>query len=417
MEPLTGITLLVFTGVLLTTLSLRHRWMTTFLWTAFTLRALLMIVNCYMYNLPDSQADARTFQEVAQEWALQQTVPPFPFDDTSYTISWVIALMYRLLGMDILAAHALSVLMGTLAVALGSLLSLRIWNDVRLAQRAGWWLTLFPTLNLYSALTMREAYIWFFFTITLLGVVQWVRRITVASILMVVIGIVGATLYHGAMVVVGIVFLGLLALHQAVRLFRLLLGNRVDPRAALVMAAALAGVIYVPASGMSLPKIGSVYEALAAETLVTSATYAFRGDAAYPAWILPQTPTDVWLKLPLRMIYFLFSPFPWDIRSSHHIIGLLDGFLYLYLAFMIWRGRHAIYKNLVARWILAIVFGVILTFALGVGNFGTGIRHRAKVAVPVVVLAMAGFAASCKKHNRYPQRTIKTAGDAIHEAG
>ncbi len=417
MEPLTGITLLVFTGVLLTIVSLRHRWMTTFLWTAFMLRSILMIVNCYVYNLPDSQADAHTFQEVAREWALQQAVPLFPLDDTSYTISWVIALMYRLLGMDILAAHALSVLMGTLAVALGSLLSLRIWNDVRLAQRAGWWLTLFPTLNLYSALTMREAYTWFFFTIMLLGVAQGVRRITAVSVLMVAVGVVGATLYHGAMAVVGIVFLGLLALHQAVRLFRLLLGNRVDPHTLLVMAAALAVVIYVLASGMSLPKIGSVYEAMAAETLLTSATYAFRGDAAYPEWILPQTPVDIWLKLPLRMIYFLFSPFPWDIRSSHHIIGLFDGVLYLYLTLLIWRGRYAIFKNLVARWILGIVLVVILTFAMGVGNFGTGIRHRAKVAVPVIALAMAGFAASCKKHGRYPKRTIKTAGDAIHEPG
>lgn len=417
MEPLTGITLLIFTGILLTILALRHRWMATFLWTAFALRAFLTIVNCYVYNLPDSQADARTFQEVAQEWAQQQTVPPFPFDDTSYTISWVIALVYRLLGIDILAAHALSVLMGTLTVALGSLLSLQLWNDVRLAQRAGWWLTLFPTLNLYSALTMREAYTWFFFTVMLLGVVQWVRRTTAVSVLMVAVGVVGATLYHGAMIVAGIAFLGLLVLHQSARLFRLLLYSRVDPKAALVMAPALVVVVYVLVSGVSLPKIGSVHEAIAAETLLTSATYAFRGDAAYPEWILPQTPADIWFKLPLRVIYFLFSPFPWDIRSNHHIVGLLDGILYLYFALLIWRGRYAIFKNLAARWVLGIVLVVILTFAMGVGNFGTGIRHRAKVAVPVIVLAMAGFVTSYKKHSRYPNSVVQTTGNAIPKAG
>ena len=34
-------------------------------------------------------------------------------------------------------------------------------------------LSIIPTLILYSCLTMREAYIWFFFLVALLGILNW----------------------------------------------------------------------------------------------------------------------------------------------------------------------------------------------------------------------------------------------------
>ncbi|MEN3001832.1 MAG: hypothetical protein ABDI19_08335 [Armatimonadota bacterium] len=393
MEPLAGITLLVLTGLMVKIVTFQYRWMTIFLWVAFAFRASLAIINCYVYALPDSQADALSFQQFAQEWARYPTMPPLP-EDTSYFISWVIALLYRITGIDTLAAHALSVMAGTLTVALGSLIAFHLWKDECLARRAGWWLAMFPTLNLYSALTMREAYIWFFFSIALLGVIQWVHRPNLLALLLIVVGVTATTLYHGAMVIVGLAFLGILVFSHTILTLRLLLRNRLNLTAGFVLVVALAGLLYVFTADLSLPKIGSIYETVSAEMLIASAAYAFSGDASYPQWLLPQAPADIMLKLPVRVIYFLFSPFLWDVRSAHHTIGLLDAVLYIYFAWLFWRGRHRILNNTAAQWVTVIVATVIVTFALGTGNFGTGIRHRAKVVVPVIALSMGGIVAN-----------------------
>lgn len=348
-----------------------------------------MLVNQYVVPLPDSQADALTFQQVAREWAQQPHIPPFP-SDVSYTISWVISILYRLVGVDVLLAHALSVLLGTLTVVLGSLLTLQLWGSRHLAQRAGWVLALFPTLLLYSALTMREAYIWFFLSLTLLGVALSARSGSLTRVLLVLTGVVGATLYHGAMIVAGLTFAIMLMFSRILRTIQLLLRARLELRALLILSIALFVLVFTIALRLPLPKIGPLLEVVSAETLTAASMYAFRGGAAYPEWLLPATPAEVVTKLPARVVYFLFSPFLWDVRSAHQAVGLLDSILYIYLAWLCWRGRHRIWKNAAARWIAGITAALIVTFALGVGNFGTGIRHRAKVVVPLVALSVAG---------------------------
>ena len=44
----------------------------------------------------------------------------------------------------------------------------------------------------------------------------------------------------------------------------------------------------------------------------------YTGDAAYPSWLIAETPMQfLWLFVP-KLLYFLFSPFPWDISKSSH---------------------------------------------------------------------------------------------------
>ena len=60
------------------------------------------------------------------------------------------------------------------SVYLGWLLIKKVWNQ-RVANKAGWFLALFPTLILYSCLILREAYVVFFLLIALNGIVDWTR--------------------------------------------------------------------------------------------------------------------------------------------------------------------------------------------------------------------------------------------------
>ena len=57
------------------------------------------------------------------------------------------------------------------------------------------------------------------------------------------------------------------------------------------------------------------------------------GDASWPKWTVISTTSDLIYKIPVRAAYFVFGPFPWDINKNKHIIGMLDAFLYIYLAF------------------------------------------------------------------------------------
>ena len=74
-------------------------------------------------------------------------------------------------------------------------------------------------------------------------------------------------------------------------------------------------------------------------------------------------------------------------KESKHLIGMFDGFLYMYLVFLILRNLKVIWRDRALRIILLILLSYIFVFGVGVGNFGTGLRHRSKFVVMFILLA------------------------------
>jgi len=98
-------------------------------------------------------------------------------------------------------------------------------------------------------------------------------------------------------------------------------------------------------------------------------------------------PYEMFYKVPLRAVYFVFAPFPWDISKTRHLIPLFDSILYIYLTYLILQNRKVIWRDPALRVILIILISYILVFSIGVGNFGTGLRHRSKFVVMFILLA------------------------------
>ena len=88
--------------------------------------------------------------------------------------------------------------------------------------------------------------------------------------------------------------------------------------------------------------------------------------------------TDFFPKILIRIIYFLYSPFPWDVKRTVHLIGLVDVILVIYLTFCIWEFRMQIWQRPETRFLLLILLTFIFIYGVGSSNFGTSIRHKSK---------------------------------------
>ena len=142
---------------------------------------------------------------------------------------------------------------------------------------------------------------------------------------------------------------------------------------------------------IDVPYLGSFKSTTSIENLSYKTVLNTHGDASWPKWTVISTTSDLIYKIPIRAAYFVFGPFPWDINKNKHIIGMLDAFLYIYLAFLIISNFKFIWKDPALRIILLILLSYILVFAVGVGNFGTSIRHRSKFVVMFILLAAHGL--------------------------
>ena len=85
-----------------------------------------------------------------------------------------------------------------------------------------------------------------------------------------------------------------------------------------------------------------------------------------------------------RIVFFLFSPFPWQWRGVADIIAFFfSGLYYMYISV---RGlrylmmRDAPNKTMVLK-LLIIITCAVFVFAWGVSNTGTAARHRDKLVV------------------------------------
>jgi 4-amino-4-deoxy-L-arabinose transferase-like glycosyltransferase len=252
--------------------------------------------------LPDSGVDAISFERLAWEWAqggFFEALGDFP-GPSSYFISWALAVLYSVTDRSPLMAQSVSLLFGMGTVFMGWLLARKLWGD-RAANKAGWVLALFPTLILYSALTMREAYVCFFLLVALYSVTTWAREGGFKPVLLAMFGFVGATFFHGGMVVGALIFLILVFLNALNRSLRAMLHSRLHFLSAILrIMATLAAGLFVSGS-FSLPKLGTFETAIDQERLLIITEATTRGSdgeegAFYPAWTVPDTPLELLYK-------------------------------------------------------------------------------------------------------------------------
>jgi hypothetical protein len=234
---------------------------------------------------------------------------------------------------------------------------------------------------------LREIYICFFLLLALCGVVDWVKTDRFRSIIFAFIGFIGATLLHGAMFVGAIAFIIIIVLKNLKKFFKLLKNNRINLKNLSYLILFLFFFVLYLSNKIEIQYLGDFEKSTNIEFLLEKTNFAFAGDASWPEWTKAKTPIELFYKAPIRSIYFLFSPFPWDLTKIRHLLGFFDGIIYMYLSFLIIRNIKSIWRDPATRIILIILLFYIIVFGFGVGNFGTGIRHRTKFSFIFIILA------------------------------
>ena len=107
--------------------------------------------------------------------------------------------------------------------------------------------------------------------------------------------------------------------------------------------------------------------------------------------------------VPLKLIYFVFSPMPYDIRGIGDLTAILiDSSFYYFLIFKIFRSRKLIidtYFRIFPKIFFILFLIVSLGFALGTENTGTAMRHRAKI-FPALLMVVV-FIESIKQNKNF----------------
>ena len=367
-------------------IAIKFKSISIIIFVALIFRLFIMLIGHYFINLPDSTNDAQGFEWYAWEMSkggFIHSIQSFPGFDSSFYI-WFMSIPYSIFGRSILMIQSIGLCFGIGIVFFGWLIAKKIWNE-RIAIKVGWVLALFPSLALYSVLPLREVYNSFFLLVAVFGIISWTRTYSFKSIIVTVSGFIGAGLFHGALLIGGIVFFIILGLHGFKNFFRSFLNNKIKLSNLVIIVFSLSIIIAYFGSNLKIPYMGT-FGSLSMAKLQNNINVRMKGEASYDEWAKINSPIEMIYKVPVRAVYFLFSPFSWQVKKTSHLFGVLDGFLYLILVYLIFLNRKAIWKDPALRIILIILTCYIIMFSIGVSNFGSAVRHRTKFVVELILL-------------------------------
>jgi len=347
---------------------------------AFVVRLVLLLINKYLFILPQGGGDAIVFEKTIYNLSISD----YQIDYYKYLSSGVrfyellMSPIYIIFGRQPLILGLVMVLQGVYLVKLTYKATLYLWQNYEIARKAAWATTFFPLLMVESALILRELPIMVFLMLGIISFIKYWKYKKRTGIFGFIIYTFIASLFHSGVLFMLVGFLFFINFNSKS-------SNFITKVFSIFL---VAGTLYfMNQTGIGTNKIGGSFDK-SLELLQKREQYDVHGGSHYPEWMRLSGGISDFIKIPVRYVTFIFSPMiPWLVRSIWHTVGLIDAFLYLLLFYLIIKYRKIFRYNETAKAIFIMVLFTALVYSLGVTNVGTAIRHRAKLAPILIVLA------------------------------
>ena len=379
---------LVFVALITFYFSKKYKSLATVLYVALAFRLITIFLGNYLIILPDSWGDATEFERKAWEWSQNgffEVFNEYPSERKSFHISWILAFFYSLTDRSVIMGQSINLIFGMGSLLLGSRLANLIWNE-KVSIKVGWIIALYPTLILYSCLILRESFIWFFLLVALYGISSSVKYGGFKSFSLIFIGFFGASFFHGGMLIGALVFLIIsmnIYFFKSMKKIRYFKINKKNFLLLIIFGI----LIFIFLTNIDkMPKLAALKNFLDYEQVLVEISNRNIGNANFPEWTVPNNLFELIYKTPIRLIYFMFSPFPWDVSKSSHLIGMFDGLFHLILLILLIKNFRFIMSENNLKFIFLILVTYLIVYGVATGNFGTGIRHRTKFIIVLILL-------------------------------
>lgn len=349
--------------------------------------------------LPNSGADSEAFFA----WAIEVSKDPSLVFEEIYggMYSKVLGLLFwltgplRVLGQYTNALLGLSIVL--LLRAVMDWLPLEHASYVRMLAIAA----LLPNTLIISAIFLRESMIAFLIAASGYFFLRWFRGGSPLYTLLVAGAVLVASTFHAGVIAVGLGYM------VVVLFYRRDVGRFGLSLRSLLYLALFALIVYFIVAKYPDLFLGK-FEQFDSEADLLTSTNRRGGGSQYLTGLTVTSYVDMIRYGPLRAVYFLASPMPWDWRDFTDMFTFVaDSLFYLGAPiYFVFRRRALDRQERVLGYSLLLLIVISsLIFGAGVSNAGTAVRHRFKLSA--IFMMLAAVASTEKMSGAYalPLRT------------
>jgi Dolichyl-phosphate-mannose-protein mannosyltransferase len=245
--------------------------------------------------------------------------------------------------------------------------------------------TLFPSVMLWSTLLIRDSMVILVMLLLITGVMELRKRFTVVRLAVFLLLLMAlGTLRQYLFIIIATCAVISFLVGKAGKTGRSVLVG-------MVAIVALFGVVRYAGFGLWEMERASLHHLNLQRQFnssVVEAAGSFRPEVDI------SEPVAALTYLPIGMVYFLGSPFPWQALSPQQFMALPDVLFWYLLLPPIFIGLLHIARNRFrdASMLIFTITAITILYSLVEGNVGIIFRHRAQVIVPFMVFAGVGIA-------------------------
>jgi hypothetical protein len=290
------------------------------------------------------------------------------------------ALFFAVFGQTEVPIKILNAAIGTLTIRYVFLIANQLYG-VAVGRRAATLAAYFPSLILWSSVNIRDIWVILLLAFAAWQGIQFRERFNIKAIVLLALTVYATSRFRDYLVYVLLI----------PPIAAVLIGRREHfvRNAILSVFVATAGLLMLQ-QGI----VGRQTEArLSLEAIAQLRQNMATGGSAFERGADISSPGGALLFLPTGLVYFFFSPFPWQVTSVLKALSLPEMLLLYYLVPSIIRGlRWTLRERFQEAFQMLLLTALIaVSYALGSGNIGTMYRHRAQAIVFVLIVASVGL--------------------------
>jgi 4-amino-4-deoxy-L-arabinose transferase-like glycosyltransferase len=299
---------------------------------------------------------------------------------------YVVAVIYRLLGRNMLGVQFVNAILGAATAPVVYLCARHIFGNRRAARLTSMFVAFFPSLVLWSAQGLKDGPIVFLLSFAMLATLKLGERLSLKYVVLLVcalFALLSLRFYIFYMVVAAIAGAFVIGMREAtarnfLRQFVVVIF--------LGLSLTYLGVTrYAGSQFETYANLQAVQRSRA--DLATSAASGFGRDVDV------STTSGAIAAVPVGFLYLMFAPFPWQLASLRQMITLPEMIVWWTSFPMLVLGFWYSIKFRLRQISPILIFTSMLTLAYSVfqGNVGTAYRQRAQILVFYFMFVAVGF--------------------------
>lgn len=370
------------------------------IWGVVLLHQLIAVYNAYISTLHGVDVDAVSFHRDASAVAL---IGGWDFGLGARFYTTLLGLVYALAGPSQFLGAQTSVFAFALScVVLVKMLELLEVENGHAACVLAF--GLHPALSIFTSVTMRESWQILFFMQSAYCLLRFRLSARPDALLWGMLGGVLMGCLHKGLIIY-ILFMIPLALFSRIGKISVLTLQRV---LGIAMTATVTAGLVAAVATNSLPNTPTLAKFTQGEGMEYASTYRERAGkgarAEYDVKLDASSPVAFAMTLPLVYVYYMLSPFPWQIRTGLDLFGALDAWLRMLLLFFALTALRSPPRQAppgVPRFLILLYFSMSILWSMGTINYGTSIRHHIVPYWILIVLGVPPLFARARKLTRW----------------